>query len=137
MSELDDQKKMKLESQLADGMDKPASDEDIQNVLDKKSAILKLLAKLGKRIEDVKLLWNMLVDYKQGRYKEVPWKLIASVVFFFVYLLNPFDLIPDVLPILGFTDDLAVLGLVFTCFSSDIDDYKKWLVQNGTSGDSI
>ena len=130
MKEMDEEKQAKVESQLADGMTKPASDADIQDVLSKEGKVKALMKKLGTRMDDVKLLWNMLVDYKKGRYPSVPWKLIASIVFFFVYLVNPFDVIPDVFPVLGFTDDAAVLGLVLAAFTSDIDAYKTWLANN-------
>ncbi len=86
-----------------------------------------LFRKLGERVGDVKLLWSMLVDYKNGTYTNVPWKLMAAVVFFFTYLLLPFDVIPDFIPFVGFTDDLGVLGLVLAGFTADIDAYKAWL----------
>ena len=127
MEGMDEEKQAQVESQLADGMSKPASDADIQDVLSNEGKVVALMKRLGTRIEDVKLLWSMLVDYKKGRYPNVPWKLIASIVFFFVYLLNPFDVIPDVFPVLGLTDDAAVLGLVLAAFTSDIDNYKEWL----------
>ena len=130
MNGMDNEKQAKVESQLADGMSKPASEEQIKDVLSNEGKIKELMRRLGGRIDDVKLLWNMLVDYKKGRYPNVPWKLIASIVFFFVYLVNPFDVIPDVFPILGLTDDAAVLGLVLAAFTSDIDEYKEWLVHN-------
>ena len=130
MSEIDKDKQAQVESQLADGMSKPATDADIQDVISKEGKIAALMKKLGTRMEDVKLLWSMLVDYKKGRYPNVPWKLIASIVFFFAYLVNPFDVIPDVFPILGLTDDAAVLGLVLAAFTSDIDNYKTWLAAN-------
>lgn len=130
MNGMDNEKQAKVESQLADGMSKPASEEQIKDVLSNEGKIKELMRRLGGRIDDVKLLWNMLVDYKKGRYPNVPWKLIASIVFFFVYLVNPFDVIPDVFPVLGLTDDAAVLGLVLAAFTSDIDEYKEWLVHN-------
>ena len=130
MNGMDKEKQARVESQLADGMSKPASEQDIQDILNKEDKIKELMKKLGGRIDDVKLLWSMLVDYKKGKYPNVPWKLIASIVFFFVYLVNPFDIIPDVFPVLGFTDDASVLALVLACFASDIDDYKKWLAAN-------
>ena len=133
MSELDEDKQAKLEGQLAGGMEKPVSEAQVDDLISKEDRIKALFKKLGSRVEDVKLLWNMLVDYKNGKYKELPWKLVAAIVFFFVYLLNPFDLIPDVFPILGFTDDLGVLGLVLAAFSADIDAYKRWLAKNGDS----
>ena len=133
MPELDEEKQAKLEGQLAGEMEKPVSEEQVDDLISKEDRIKALFKKLGSRVEDVKLLWNMLLDYKNGKYKELPWKLVAAIVFFFVYLLNPFDLIPDVFPILGFTDDLGVLGLVLAAFTSDIDAYKRWLASNGDS----
>ena len=130
MNGMDKDKQAQVESQFADGMSKPASEQDIQGVLSKERRIMELMKKLGERMDDVKLLWSMLVDYKKGRYPNVPWKLIASIVFFFVYLVNPFDIIPDAIPVLGFTDDIGVLSLVLASFASDIDDYKKWLAAN-------
>ena len=130
MEGMDQKKQAQVESQLADGMSKPASEQEIQDVLSKEGKVVALMKKLGTRMEDVKLLWSMLVDYKKGRYPNVPWKLIASIVFFFVYLVNPFDVIPDVFPVLGLTDDAAVLGLVLAAFTSDIDTYKAWLAAN-------
>ena len=130
MNGMDEEKQAQVESQLADGMSKPASDAEIQDVLSKEGKVRELMKRLGARMDDVKLLWSMLVDYKKGRYPNVPWKLIASIVFFFVYLVNPFDVIPDVFPILGLTDDAAVLGLVLAAFTSDIDTYKAWLAAN-------
>jgi len=37
-----------------------------------------------------------------------------------LYVISPIDLIPDFIPIIGFLDDLTVLGLVFGQFSSFI-----------------
>ncbi len=133
MSKLDEEKQAKLESQLAGGMETPVSEAQVNDIINKEPLIRALFKKLGNRVEDVKLLWNMLLDYKNGKYKELPWKLVAAIVFFFVYLLNPFDLVPDVFPILGYVDDLSVLSLVLAAFTSDIDAYKKWLANNGDS----
>ena len=38
----------------------------------------------------------------------------------------PLDVIPDVIPIAGFTDDITVFGLVFAGFSAELDSYKNW-----------
>ena len=37
-----------------------------------------------------------------------------------LYVLSPIDLIPDFIPIIGYLDDLAVLGIVFGRFASII-----------------
>ena len=41
------------------------------------------------------------------------------------YLISPFDIFPDLFPLLGFIDDIAVLMLVFYRISTNIDDEVK------------
>jgi len=48
------------------------------------------------------------------------------VVFGLVYFVMPVDMIPDLLPAMGFTDDLAVLLMIFKRFSTDIDRFRQW-----------
>ncbi len=103
------------------------TEDDLNGIVEKEQKVMSLFGKLGKHAKDIKLLWNMLRDYKNGDYTEVPWKLIGSIVFAFIYLVSPIDVIPDVIPILGFTDDISVFGLVLAGFGSDIEAYKAWL----------
>lgn len=51
----------------------------------------------------------------------------AIIVGALLYFINPFDLIPDITPLLGFIDDMGVIGLVYrylTNRSAEIDDKK-------------
>lgn len=70
------------------------------------------------------MLWALLKDYHNGDYKEVPWKFITSIGFAVAYLISPIDLIPDVIPILGFLDDAYVFKLVVDSFNSESEVYK-------------
>ena len=108
--------------------------DDMNDVAGKKDKVWGLLGKLGSKAADIKLLWNMMIDYKEGRYPNVPWRLIGSIVFAFVYLLMPVDVIPDIIPILGFTDDIAVFGLVLTSFEHDLEAYKAWREEHRDDG---
>ena len=108
--------------------------DDMNDVAGKKDKVWGLLGKLGSKAADIKLLWNMMIDYKEGRYPNVPWRLIGSIVFAFVYLLMPVDVIPDIIPILGFTDDIAVFGLVLKSFEHDVEAYKAWREEHRDDG---
>jgi len=59
-------------------------------------------------LNKAKLLYEMLCDYLDGKYKGVPWRTIAMVIFALLYVINPFDLIPDFIPGVGWIDDAAV-----------------------------
>jgi uncharacterized membrane protein YkvA (DUF1232 family) len=81
---------------------------------------------LSRFIEDGKLLLSVVKDYLAGKYRVIPWGVIASIVFSLIYVLNPLDLVPDILPIIGQVDDVAVMGAVLLMVEQDLHKYKTW-----------
>ena len=55
--------------------------EDLDKVLADEKKAKEKARNLKGFFEEFKLLWFLLRDYKAGRYKGVPWKFIAAVVF--------------------------------------------------------
>lgn len=113
------------------------TEDDLNDVLGKEEKFNKKAEKLGAAWEKARLLFDMLKDYKAGRYTDVPWKVIAAIVFAIVYFFWPFDVIPDILLILGYTDDIAVFALVFSQFNSQIEAYKAWRAKQLRKGNDI
>ncbi len=56
----------------------------------------------------------------------MPWWVIAAIVFTLLYVLNPFDLIPDAIPFLGQLDDVAVMIICLKMIDSEVQKYRKW-----------
>ncbi len=81
---------------------------------------------IKKYMEIAKNLFSMLRDYKTGAYKDIPWRVIASVALTLLYVLNPMDIMPDVIPFFGFIDDAGVLALLLKMIKSDFDQYLAW-----------
>lgn len=103
--------------------------DDVRKVVDREDDIkFKVFGSdlLQRFYDDVMLLVAMTKDYWNGAYRKVPWWVISSVVFALLYVLNPFDLIPDILPVLGLTDDAAILALCLTMTEKDILKYQDW-----------
>jgi len=75
---------------------------------------------------DIKLLYSMIRDAVRGRYK-LPCRTIAAVAFTLLYFVNPFDLIPDVIPSVGYMDDAFVVSLCIKFIGTDLDKYRKWM----------
>jgi uncharacterized membrane protein YkvA (DUF1232 family) len=48
------------------------------------------------------------------------------VVFSLLYVLNPMDLIPDVIPGVGAIDDAAVVSLCLLLIEQDLLAYRSW-----------
>jgi uncharacterized membrane protein YkvA (DUF1232 family) len=82
--------------------------------------------KFGKLYNQVKLALQMLKDYKAKRYTEVPWRSIGLLSVGILYFLNPMDLMPDIIPILGLTDDAIALAAIFKSIQSDLRLYCQW-----------
>jgi uncharacterized membrane protein YkvA (DUF1232 family) len=103
------------------------TEDDVSDILDKENDILnKAHGPLEKFGSNIKLLFSVLKDYVNGNYKEIPWTTIAAVIGSLIYVFSPIDLIPDIIPIVGLTDDAAVLGFCLAGIAGDLDKYRKW-----------
>lgn len=80
----------------------------------------------GKLLNQLALAYEMIKDYKTKRYIDVPWRTIALVVGAVLYFINPFDLIPDILPVIGLTDDAVAFAAVFRSVQGDLVRYCEW-----------
>jgi len=77
--------------------------------------------------EKARLFFCMLRDYWNDEYPDLPWKTVAFIAFAILYLINPIDLIPDFIPVLGWLDDAAVMAAAASAISTDIEDYQIWI----------
>lgn len=75
---------------------------------------------------DISVLLELVQDYIHGRYREAPKRTVFAAAMALLYVLNPFDLIPDFIPGIGYLDDAAVVMLVIRSIRADIDDYRSW-----------
>ena len=113
---------------------KKITDKDIEQVVNRADAIKNKFGadgSLARFIEDAKLLIAIVKDYWAGTYREIPYGSIAAIVFTLAYVLNPFDLIPDAIPVIGQVDDALVFGACLLLVEQDLQNYKKWKIENG------
>ncbi|MCX6558609.1 MAG: YkvA family protein [Candidatus Aminicenantes bacterium] len=107
--------------------------EDVEKVLQKKREIeykFEHAGPLGRFVADVKLFFSLVRDYMDGSYKKIPFWVIAAIVFALLFVLNPFDLIPDFIPIVGYIDDAAVVAGCLALVDQQLQEYKKWKLSN-------
>ena len=69
-------------------------------------------------------MWGALA----GRtYRKFPWRTVAGTAFSAVYVISPLDIVPELLmPVFGFVDDAAVLGLLAAWIKKDVDRFMDW-----------
>lgn len=74
---------------------------------------------------DLKLSIELIKDWMNGYYVDLPKQTIIMIIISLIYLVMPIDLIPDFL-IGGFIDDALVIGYVAKKTSEELELYKKW-----------
>lgn len=107
-------------------------EEDINDVLEDEETIKSKFenkGKLQRYVDDAQLLFNLLRDYANGNYREVPFNVVAAVGGALLYVLSPLDLIPDFIPIIGYLDDAAVIAFCLNLIEKDLITYKVWKKQ--------
>jgi uncharacterized membrane protein YkvA (DUF1232 family) len=71
-------------------------------------------------------LEDLLAAYYCAFDKETPRHVQAALLGAIAYFILPFDFIPDMLPVLGYTDDAAVLATAIRLVASHItDDHRE------------
>ena len=93
---------------------------------DKFKLLFKSVEKLAQYWEEVKLVFSMLKDFSAGRYTKCPWRTIAVLVGALAYVLAPLDLIPDFIPLIGWSDDCLALAGALAFAKMDLEEYKAW-----------
>lgn len=84
-------------------------------------------------MDNLRTLVRMVNAFRLGTYRLVPWQTIGTIVAILVYFALPLDFVPDVLPVLGFTDDFALIFWALRSFSSDIEAFRAWEAQAGAA----
>jgi uncharacterized membrane protein YkvA (DUF1232 family) len=106
----------------------------------KPGKIALLLTKLGSKLnkvdwktvsvstakEKLSIFSRIASAYASGKYRDISWKSMLIVLGAIIYFLNPIDLIPDLIPVLGLTDDFSVLLWVYNTVGGEIDKFLAW-----------
>ena len=100
---------------------------------DKSNKKLSRSSFLKRFLIDIKDLFLLIKDCINGRYRQLPFWMIAAIACALIYIINPLDLLPDVIPILGLIDDVLVLFLCISLLRMDLNKYRRWKNRKRTS----
>lgn len=122
ISMLDDTDKIKdVCSKAADAlrkMEKPSDDEDSP-------------------ANSAKIILSMIKDYFKGDYTNVSKNSLAIMLGVLTYVVSPLDIIPDPLPGIGMTDDLALVVFAAGLLAADIITYRNWLKEKNDPNSTL
>lgn len=77
-------------------------------------------------LDKITTVSRMVKAYFTGEYRIVPWSSILKIIAVLIYFISPIDVIPDFLPIVGITDDLALTVWLFTSLKEDFENFEAW-----------
>ena len=101
--------------------------EELLNSLEEK---INMIPKLGKHLSVIPVMIQMVRDYVRKKYTKAPAGTIVAIVSALIYVFNPFDIIPDAVPGVGYFDDATVIAVCLKLVKSDVEDYKEWKEEN-------
>ncbi|MBN7768719.1 DUF1232 domain-containing protein [Marinobacter daepoensis] len=115
-------------SQLKEQSDKVRRT-DLEDLLERQKTIEEKVrdsGRLRRFSTDIRLMFSLIRDYWYGHYRAIPWKAIAAIAGALLYVLNPLDLIPDLIFGFGLLDDAGVVALCLKLVESDLHRYAAW-----------
>ncbi len=74
--------------------------------------------------ENLLLMRNYLTDIATGRYKDYDAKKLIIVVAAIIYVVTPFDLLPDLIPP-GLIDDISIVAWAIKEAAEELEKYKN------------
>lgn len=107
---------------IADSIEKKTEDED--------------LGRLEEVVAEVKTLGRLIAAFHRGDYTEIDKADLALAAAGLIYVLLPWDLVPEGLigPI-GYVDDVVVISWVVKAIRQELDDFDTWEdAQEGGAG---
>lgn len=74
----------------------------------------------------VKVIYSVLLMWYAYKRKDTPAWAKRIILGALAYFISPIDIVPDLTPFLGFTDDLGVLGMGLVAIAAYVnDDVRK------------
>jgi len=93
---------------------------------DRESVRRRFWSKLKRVAARLPFVEDLLAAYYCAFDKQTPRHVQAALLGAVAYFILPFDFVPDMLPVLGFTDDAAVLATALRMVASHItDDHRQ------------
>ena len=115
--------------------------EQAEEILENPDKVEKLLKKMRRKLEKLPFCKDQLMalpkmalmvhSFIHKQYTKAPVASIISIIAAIAYFVMPFDVIPDILPFVGFLDDIGMIAFVMNQVGKELDEYMDWRYENG------
>ena len=80
--------------------------------------------------DNIIALTRMVRSWAKGDYKNISTSSIIAVVAALIYFVNPLDLIPDFIPIIGQIDEIFIIVYLIKTVNKEIERFMAWEKEN-------
>ena len=80
--------------------------------------------------EQLQFMYKYILDVYNGNYTNYNLTSLIIAIAAIIYVVTPIDILPDVLPIIGWTDDVTVILYVFDIINAELEQYKQFITTN-------
>lgn len=108
---------MAKKDEMFQKMQDNASEADVNKIRQNLSGMNR--GKIAKIWDKVMSLWKFIQD------PDAPWVGKTIAIGALVYLISPIDAIPDIIPGLGLTDDVAIILAAVAKLAADLSKYEN------------
>lgn len=115
-----------LDRELKEAEEIAANPSRVDEILMQLEDKLKTVPVIGDTLADLPLMIAMVKAWIKQEYTVVSPKVIACLVGAILYLIRRKDLISDSIPLVGYADDLAVMGLALKLSEKELQDFAQW-----------
>jgi uncharacterized membrane protein YkvA (DUF1232 family) len=77
-------------------------------------------------LKDLRLIIPLIKDILSGRYRKIPYGSLLIILFAIIYIINPFDMLPDFILGIGQIDDALILIVCLYLIEKDLSRYREW-----------
>lgn len=76
--------------------------------------------------DDLLILCRLIRSWSRKDYRRIPWKSLIMALGAVIYFLNPIDLAPDMIPGIGYVDDISIIAFVLNSIQADLQLFLEW-----------
>jgi uncharacterized membrane protein YkvA (DUF1232 family) len=121
----------------------PATADKINILIESNVLLEKLAKRVYKKLETsvqkyadvmqrLKILLRMLDAWRTKDYTDISYTAIFLCIAILLYFINPIDLFPDFIPVVGGLDDVILLSFLFKIIDKELEKFLIWEKENST-----
>ena len=131
----EEEARKRLEGLYSEAEETLNNEDKLEKLFQRIEKKLRIVPLAGDKLAYIPMMASLIYSYTKKEYTDIPVGSVIAILAAVIYWVSPIDLLPDVIPALGYVDDALVVGICLDMVSSDLREYDKWRAENGKKYD--